>query len=87
MEPVLFEFEDLLVDALDLELVLVYFRLSLRNLILNILILLLPLFELVLVFAQLLCHCWPCLLGEDILQFDIQFFLLLDEDVLFSHFL
>ena len=87
MEPVLFQFEDLLVDALDLELVLVYFRLSLSNLILNILILLLPLLELVLVFAQLLRHCWPCLLGKYIFQFDIQFFFFLDEDILFSHFL
>ena len=78
---------DLLVQALDLELVGVHLRLVVLELLDHLLELIGSLLQVLLVHLQLFSDLWAGLLGQDVLQLNVELLLLLNEYVLLGDFL
>ena len=78
---------DLAINPVDLELVGVDLRLVVLQLGDHFLELLSALFEVDLVFAELLSDVWTALFGENVLQLDIEFLFLLNQDILLRNLL
>ena len=75
-----------LVNSVDFKLVRMHLRLVVFEFKHHFFELFGALFKVLLVNNQLLGDFWAALLGEDVLQFDVQFLLLLDEYVLLRDF-
>ena len=77
---------DNLVDSVDFKLIRMHLRLVVFELKHHLFELFGPLLKVLLINYQLFCDFWAALLGKDVLQFDVQFLLLLDEYVFLGDF-
>lgn len=87
VEVQLLDLVDLAVESLDLKLVCIYLRLVIFELLNHFFQLIRSLLQVLLIHLQLLSNFRTWLLSQNIFQFDVQLFFLLDQHVLFWNFL